>query len=129
MFTIDQINSAHDKIKSGADFPKYVAELIQLGVSTFEIWVDDSRSIYKGADGYAVQGLPQYEKKTISPIVDKNQFLSYLKIHQQGQTDYFMFCQHCAETGIVKWIVDLAQKTCTYYDNTNQEIYTEAIKA
>ena len=30
MFTIAQIKEAHDKVKSGADFPKYIQDLINL---------------------------------------------------------------------------------------------------
>ena len=28
MFTVEQINKAHEKVKSGADFPKYIQEII-----------------------------------------------------------------------------------------------------
>ena len=33
MFTIEQIKNAHAKVKSGADFPTYVQNLIKLGVT------------------------------------------------------------------------------------------------
>ena len=32
MFTIQQIKEAHSKVKSGSDFPKYVQDIIALGV-------------------------------------------------------------------------------------------------
>ncbi len=32
MFTIEQIKEAHAKVKSGADFPNYIHDLIILGV-------------------------------------------------------------------------------------------------
>lgn len=32
MFTIEQIKEAHSKVKSGADFPNYIQDLIILGV-------------------------------------------------------------------------------------------------
>ncbi len=36
MFTIAQIKEAHDKVKSGADFPKYIQDLINLGVIGYD---------------------------------------------------------------------------------------------
>ena len=33
MFTIQQIKDAHSKVKSGADFPKYMQDIIALGVT------------------------------------------------------------------------------------------------
>ena len=58
---------------------------------------------------------------------DKTKFKHYLKIHQQGETDYLTFCKHCAETGIEKWIVCLDKMTCTYYDKAGNEILVEEI--
>jgi len=38
MFTVEQIESAHGKVKSGADFPNYIQEIKKLGVVSFETW-------------------------------------------------------------------------------------------
>jgi hypothetical protein len=32
MFTLEQIKQAHDKVQTGADFPNYIQDLINLGV-------------------------------------------------------------------------------------------------
>jgi uncharacterized protein YbcV (DUF1398 family) len=60
---------------------------------------------------------------------DIEKFILLLKIHQKGETDYFTFCKHCAETGIEKWIVDLNKMTCIYYDKSNNEILVENLPA
>ena len=44
MFTIEQIQSAHSKVKSGADFPKYIQEIKALGVTSYETYVEDGRT-------------------------------------------------------------------------------------
>lgn len=31
MFTVEQIETAHAKVKSGADFPNYIKEIKELG--------------------------------------------------------------------------------------------------
>ncbi|WAC42352.1 DUF1398 domain-containing protein [Pedobacter sp. SL55] len=125
MFTVAQIEQAHEKVKSGADFPKYIQEIKEMGVLSFETWVDDSHTEYYGADGYQTSSQPQYENLEISLKTNQDQFVKQLKAHQQGQTDYYTFCKDCAETGIEKWIVDLNQMTCIYYDKAGEEVLVE----
>jgi uncharacterized protein YbcV (DUF1398 family) len=127
MFTVEQIKSAHSKVKSGADFPKYIQEIKTLGVTAFETWVKDSHTEYFGANDYRTSSTPMYEDKVITSSSDKTKFEHYLKIHQRGETDYLTFCKHCAETGIEKWFVSLGKMTCTYYDTAGNEILEEQI--
>ena len=127
MFTVEQIEQAHQKVKSGADFPKYIQEIKQLGVAGFETWVKDSRTKYFGANNYQTQSNPQYAELSIEEKSNKEKFVDYLKAHQRGETNYFAFCTHCAETGIEKWVVDLKKMTCTYFDKAGTEILEEQI--
>ena len=127
MFTVEQINQAHEKVKSGADFPKYIQEIKQMGVTSFETWVTDSHTEYFGENNYQTKSLPQYENLTIADSSNREKFCRYLKIHQQGETDYLTFCRHCAETGIEKWFVCLDEMTCTYYDKAKNKILIEPI--
>jgi uncharacterized protein YbcV (DUF1398 family) len=127
MFTIEQIEKAHSKIKSGAEFPNYIQEIKEIGVTAFETWVTDSHTKYFGEDNFQFKSEPKYEKLSISDQSDKESFIQYLKIHQKGETDYFTFCKHCAETGIEKWIVNLDRMTCTYFDKAENEILVEKI--
>ncbi|MDR6968468.1 uncharacterized protein YbcV (DUF1398 family) [Flavobacterium arsenatis] len=39
MFTVEQIKQARSKVKSGADFPNYIQDLIELGVLSFETFI------------------------------------------------------------------------------------------
>lgn len=127
MFTVEQIEKAHEKVKSGADFPKYIQEVKQMGVKSFETWVNDSHTVYFGGNESSTSSLPQYAELTIAGAGDKEKFKTYLKSHQKGETNYFTFCNHCAETGIEKWIVSLEQMTCIYYDKAGNEILKELI--
>lgn len=127
MFTVKQIEEAHAKVKTGADFPKYIQEIKEMGVVAFETWVIDSHTVYKGANGFKTESLPQYESLVIDDDCDKETFGRYLKSHQQGKTDYYQFCKHCAETGVEKWIVNLVSMTCTYYDKAARPVLIEGI--
>lgn len=127
MFTLERIESAHDKVRSGADFPNYIQEIKGIGVRSFETFVRDSHTEYYGENGFQIGSQPKYEQISIEDISHQGQFINYLKIHQKGETDYFTFCRHCAETGIEKWIVDLERMTCTYFDKIGNEILVENV--
>jgi uncharacterized protein YbcV (DUF1398 family) len=127
MFTVEQIKAAHSKVKSGANFPKYIQEIKAMGVTAYETWVKDSHTEYLGANDYRTSSTAKYEDIVIANSSDKTKFEHYLKIHQRGDTDYIAFCKHCAETGIDKWFVSLDKMTCTYYDKAGNEILVEQI--
>lgn len=127
MFTVDQIKAAHSKVKSGADFPNYIQELIQLGVTSYETYVSDGHTEYFGKDAYQTSTTPTYDTLSIAEISNAEQFKIDLKAHQQGQTDYPTFCKDCAKSGIEKWTVAMDKMTCTYYDKAENELLTEII--
>ena len=127
MFSVSQIEQAHSKVQSGADFPKYIQEIKRLGVIGFETWVRDSHTEYFGVDNYKTTSPPKYKDLVIMDHSNKEKFIQYLKKHQKGATDYSTFCKHCAETGIEKWVVNLDKMTCTYFDKAAREILLEQI--
>lgn len=127
MFTVQQIKEAHSKVKSGADFPKYIQEIKNLGVTRFETWVKDSHTTYFGLNDFKTQSEPMYENLKISEEVNTTKFTEVLKSHQKGETDYFTFCKDSANTGIEKWVVDLNKMTCIYFDQEGIDVLTEKI--
>lgn len=127
MFTIDQIKEAHSKVKSGADFPQYVQDLIRLGVIHYSTYVKDGHTVYWGSDNFRVQSTPKYEQLEVAEHGDKNQFIHHLNMHQAGETTYPEFCNHAAQDGVEKWTVDMVEMTCTYYDHEGHKIYEEEI--
>lgn len=127
MFTVEQIQAAHSKVKSGADFPNYMQDLIKLGVVSFETFVEDSHSVYFGRDNFSTKSEGKYDNLKISDTLDKDQFVADLKLHQKGGTDYMTFCQDCAKSGIEKWTVKTDDMTCTYFDTKGNEVLVEVI--
>ncbi|MDB5256187.1 MAG: hypothetical protein JWM14_882 [Chitinophagaceae bacterium] len=127
MFTLEQIKSAHSKVKSGADFPKYIQEIKTLGVIHYETFVTDGHTLYKGTGNATLQSDPKYSTLVITENSDKLQFQKELKEHQQGKTNYPTFCEISARLGVEKWVVDLNKMTCTYYDKAGYEMLVEAI--
>ena len=127
MFTVEQIKAAHSKVKSGADFPNYVQDLIKLGVTNYETHVEDGHSVFNGKNDYTISMDPKYSALKVADTSDKTQFQKELKEHQQGKTDYPTFCSASARLGVEKWISDLEEMTCTYYDKTGNKMLIETI--
>lgn len=127
MFTIDQIKAAHAKVKSGADFPNYIQDLIQLGVQGYDTFVHDGHVAYFGQDNFRAAATETYNHINVAPSANKERFIEFLVMHQDGQTDYLTFCQQAAQCGIAKWTVNILEMTCTYYDTAENPILIEKI--
>ncbi|GAB0156851.1 hypothetical protein CHRYSEOSP005_21180 [Chryseobacterium sp. Alg-005] len=126
-FTIDEIKAAHQKVKSGADFPQYIHALKKLGVSHYITYVSDGNTQYVDTENQSVSTGSKYETLIVSQSVNKENFKSRLKLHQQGGTDYPTFCKDCAGNGIKGWKMDLHTMMCTYFDVSGSEIFIEQV--
>ena len=127
MFTIEQIKDAHSKVKSGADFPNYIQDLIILGVKGYDTFVNDGQVQYYGVNNYNVASDDKYDEIKVSSSVNKERFIEFLVMHQEGQTDYLTFCNQAGQCGIARWRVDIIEMTCTYLDRSGAEILIEKI--
>jgi uncharacterized protein YbcV (DUF1398 family) len=127
MFTLPQIQSAHSRVKSGADFPAYIKDIKALGVISYETYVTDGHTDYYGADNYKISSPAKYNALIIAVDCNAAQFKTDLQAHQQGKTNYPTFCADCAAAGINKWAVAIHEMTCTYYDIAGNEVLTEQI--
>ena len=127
MFTIAQIKEAHSKVQSGANFPAYIQELIALGVLGYDTFVNDGHVEYFGADNFRAVATDTYKSITVAPHANKERFIEFLVMHQDGQTDYLTFCNHAAQCGIARWRVNIIEMTCTYLDQSNAAVLIEKI--
>lgn len=127
MFTLDQIQEIHSKVKSGADFPQYVQDLKAIEMSHYDAFVEDGHTEYYGIGGQQLKSPAKYEILTIAETADKNRFEERLKLHQQGGTDYPTFCRDCAATGVEKWRVDINAMACTYRNKAGNLMWEEKI--
>lgn len=126
-FTIEEIKAEHQKVKTGADFPKYIQSIKNLGVSHYTAYVEEGNTAYFDAENNAANTGSKYDQLTISETVNLDQFKSRLKLHQQGGTNYMTFCNDCAENGVKGWNMDLNKMTCTYFDTKGNEILEEKV--
>lgn len=126
MFTLEHIVKAHSRVKSGADFPQCVQELIALGVHRYTAWLTDGHVDYEGP-AQQLSGPAEHEAQVISTRRDDLQFQDRLKLHQQGGTDYPTFCNDARAAGVQRWVVDMRTMTCTYYDTRGHAMLVEEV--
>jgi len=124
MFTLSDISTAHAQVKSGADFPQYVRDLADIGVTGYDIFVSSGHAEYFGNPTVLISP-PKYAPLEIAREVDKDHFIERLRLHQWGGTDYMTFCRDCAECGVEKWTLDMKMATCTYYDKNGEILIVE----
>jgi uncharacterized protein YbcV (DUF1398 family) len=127
MFTISQIRETHSKVKSGADFPNYVQEMKTLGVKRYEHYVSNGHILYYGSNSFTLSAEPKWQPMELAAHADTEALKHALTIHQAGQTDYLTFCRQSAAAGVEKWVVDMENMACTYYDIAGNEMVVETI--
>ncbi|WP_316808635.1 DUF1398 domain-containing protein [Pedobacter agri] len=128
MFSLEEIKAAESKIKTGADFPKFIQEIKAMGVVRNDVYVSNGLSIYFDDEDNAQQASPEeYPTLIVNDESSAAKLEHALKIHQQGETDYFTFCKQAADAGVEKWVIDLGHMTCTYLDAEGNELVKEKI--
>lgn len=125
-FYLESIKQAQ-KLYTGPDFPKLVSEYKIMGIVTniYNIetgivsYVNKQQKIIRDTGIKVDVEIPQnsnYEKAILG-----------LKRNQKGESDFITFCREVAGAGIYKWIVDLENMTCNYYDKQENMIISEII--
>jgi uncharacterized protein YbcV (DUF1398 family) len=127
MFTIDEIKTAHSKVKSGADFPAYIQEIKKFGVIYYEAFVADGQINYYDTTNFSVNVPAKHEKLTIAEACKEEEFKIELLAHQLGKTDFLTFIKMCARCGIEKWEIWMEKMTCTYFDKSGKIVLEENI--
>jgi uncharacterized protein YbcV (DUF1398 family) len=127
MFTIEQINDAHDRLGSAKTFPEYVRALKALGVERGDSYLSDGHSEYFGHGGHKVVSPPVHEVLVVAETGQREAFLQHLGRHERRETTYLEMSRGLAQSGIEKWTVDTGRMTMTFYDKAGTEMLVEQI--
>jgi uncharacterized protein YbcV (DUF1398 family) len=93
-------------------------------VTAYDTYVSDGHAVYLGNPEPLVSPA-KYETLIVAKNVNSEKFITELRLHQSGGTDYMTFCRDCAECGVEKWTLNLIDQTCTYYDRDGNIILVE----
>ena len=127
MFTLEQIAQTHAKVKTGADFPRYVQDLKALGMDYYDFFVSDGHSEYVATSGETIAAPAKYSEKEVAATSDTDALHHTIQIHQQGQTDFMTFCEQAAQAGVRYWRTDVSNLRCVYVDAAGNEMLVEPI--
>ncbi|MDF2804105.1 MAG: Phage envelope protein [Anaerocolumna sp.] len=125
-FTIQAIHEAH-KLYTGPDFPKLIREFKLMGMVSNVYNLENGIITYSNDVGECIQEKGIAMNFEIEKIADYDLAIKALRSNQEGETDFAMFCIEIAKAGIYKWVSDLRDMTCSYFDKNDNLIIEEYI--
>jgi uncharacterized protein YbcV (DUF1398 family) len=128
MFTIDQIQDSYSRQKSGADFPAFVQSLIKMGVTGYNLFLQDRHAEYFGKGKAALLEDAKYPEYSIAPKWDKDRFMNILENYRGGKLNYSNFYEQLARAGVEKLSLDTKTLTCIYYGRQGEELHVEQLR-
>jgi uncharacterized protein YbcV (DUF1398 family) len=110
-------------------FP-YLAETLRQAGVTRNLWyLPACQSLYLTAHGPVVSlGTPLVAGTADVPSFDREALITALRTDQAGQSTFPEFLNASWRAGVVRYDVDFAARTCTYYGATGEE-YIESYPA
>jgi len=130
---IEKLQDAQQRAMAGrpkvGGFP-YLAETLRRAGVTRNLWyLPACQSLYLTAAGpVMVMGTPLATGMVDVPPFDRDALIAALRTDQAGRGTFPEFLMASWRAGIVRYDVDLAARTCTYY-GANGEVYVESYPA
>lgn len=130
---IENLKSAQQRAMAGrpkvGGFP-YLAETLRRAGVTRNIWTLPScQSLYLTEKGsVVVQGSPLVTGMADVPPFSRDALITALRTDQAGNSTFPEFLIATWKAGVVKYEVDFAARTCTYY-GAGEEQYVESYPA
>lgn len=130
---IENLKSAQQQAMAGrpkvGGFP-YLAETLRRAGVTRNIWsLPSCQSLYLTEKGpVVVQGSPLVTGMADVPPFSREALITALRTDQAGNSTFPEFLMATWRAGVVKYDVDFAARTCTYY-GAGEEKYVESYPA
>jgi uncharacterized protein YbcV (DUF1398 family) len=127
---IENLEAAQQRALAGrpkvGGFP-YLAETLRRAGVTRNVWILPAcQSLFLTNDGPVVmQGTPLANGMTDVPPFDREALITALRIDQAGNSTFLEFLAASWRAGVVRYDVDFAAQTVTYYGCRGEE-YVEA---
>jgi len=125
-FTLGAIQEAQMKY-TGPDFPKLIREFKLMGMIINIYNLNTGQIVYLNKDGERIEVQGEAVNIEISDPSCHETALTALKRNQVGESDFPTFCIEIARAGVYKWVSDLEQMTCSYYDLKENVVIVENI--
>ena len=126
-FSLETIQQAQ-QMYTGPDFPKLIREFKKIGMVSNTYDLQAGLITYVSNSGASIEVSAPALKSEIGQS-DGQSAIAALKRNQTGASDFPTFCRDIAKAGIYKWVSDLVQMTCSYYDINEAVLIQETIPA
>jgi len=125
-FSLESIHKAQN-LFTGPDFPKLVREYRKMGIVTNIYNIETGLIIYENKSGKQIKDSGIKVNFEIIQSAVYEQALLSLQRNQKGESDFLTFCEEIGRAGIYKWVVDLENMTCSYYDKKENIVISEKV--
>lgn len=125
-FSLEKIQEAHGKF-TGVDFPKLIQAFKNMGMLTNTYNLQSGQVTYTHTKGEKIHVQANAVDLAINPTSSTEGAKDVLKRHQAGETDFVTFCREIAGAGVYKWVSNMDEMTCSYYDLNENIVIDEAI--
>jgi uncharacterized protein YbcV (DUF1398 family) len=125
-FTLENIKQAHAKF-TGVDFPKLVEAFKKMGMLTNTFDLQTGKVSYSHREGKQLEVQANAVDREIQVVSSLEAAKDVLRRHQAGETDFGTFCREIAGAGVCKWVSNMEEMTCSYYDLQDQVVVVEVI--
>lgn len=108
-----------------AGFPHLAETLRRAGVQRNTWWLPAMQSLYETELGPVLQqGEPLIDGTATVVPFDRDALVEALRADQAGKTTFREFAEATWHAGVIRYVVDLGARTCTYF-GLNGESYVE----
>lgn len=125
-FSLESIHRAQN-LFTGPDFPKLVREYRKMGIVTNIYNIEIGLVIYENKNGKQIKDSGIKVNFEIIPSAVYIDALLSLQKNQKGESDFLSFCNEIGKAGIYKWVVNLENMTCNYYDKKETIVISENV--
>ena len=125
MFTLQQVTDIHDLLGTSDNLPAYLHALHEVGVETYDSFITDGHSVYRGKNGHTVTTPAYHDTFAVAETGDKKQFLHVMQRVEQGKLGYDDMSKALADAGVYKWTFDTSNLTMAYYDKAGTQLLLE----
>jgi uncharacterized protein YbcV (DUF1398 family) len=125
-FSLENIFEAHAKF-TGVDFPKLIQEFKKMGMLTNAFNLQSGQVTYVHKLGEQIEVQRNAVDADINSTSSSEAAKDVLRRHQAGETDFVTFCREIAGAGVYKWVSNMDEMTCSYYDLNEQVVVVETI--
>ncbi|MEY4480158.1 MAG: hypothetical protein RLZZ267_836 [Bacillota bacterium] len=125
-FSLDNIKDAHATF-TGVDFPKLIQVFKQMDMVTNTFNLQSGKVTYVHRAGEQIEVQARAVDEPINATSSSDEAKDILYRHQAGETDFPTFCREIAGAGVYKWVSNMDEMTCSYYDLNDNHVIVEAI--